>query len=53
MLMHVADMRAAADAQWEIRQMTEQILDLAREWSPTTFDHYEDSMKNRKNRLAP
>ena len=53
MLMHVADMRAAADAQWEIRQMTEQMLDLAREWSPTTFDHYEDAMKNRKNRLAP
>jgi thymidylate synthase (FAD) len=29
MLMHVADMRAAADAQWEIREMTEDVLDLA------------------------
>jgi thymidylate synthase (FAD) len=53
MLMHVADMRAAADAQWEIRRMTERMLDLAAEWCPVTFDHYETEMKNRKNRLAP
>ncbi|MEF8821210.1 MAG: FAD-dependent thymidylate synthase, partial [Halovenus sp.] len=53
MLMHVADMRAAADAQWEIRQMTEAILDLAAEWCPITFEQYEAEMKNRKNRLAP
>lgn len=53
MLMHVADMRAAADSQWEIRNMTEQILDLAEEWCPTTFEYYNENMKNRKNRLAP
>ena len=53
MLMHVADMRAAADAQWEIRKMTEGVLDLAAEWCPITFDYYEEEMKNRKNRLAP
>jgi thymidylate synthase (FAD) len=53
MLMHVADMRAAADSQWEIRGMTESILDLAAEWCPTTFEHYEEHMKGRKNRLAP
>jgi thymidylate synthase (FAD) len=53
MLMHVADMRAAADAQWEIREMTERVLDLAKEWCPITFDYYETEMKNRKNRLAP
>jgi len=53
MLMHVADMRAAADAQWEIRTMTEDILDLATEWCPITFDYYNEEMKNRKNRLAP
>jgi thymidylate synthase (FAD) len=53
MLMHVGDMRAAADAQWEIREMTEQILDLAEEWAPITFEYYEEEMKNRKNRLAP
>jgi thymidylate synthase (FAD) len=53
MLMHVADMRAAADAQWEIREMTEGILELAKEWCPNTFEYYEETMKNRKNRLAP
>ena len=53
MLMHVADMRAAADAQWEIRQMTEDILDIAEEWCPITFEYYNEEMKNRKNRLAP
>ncbi|MEF8814340.1 MAG: FAD-dependent thymidylate synthase [Halovenus sp.] len=53
MLMHVADMRAAADAQWEIHDMTEQVLDLAAEWCPITFEYYEEHMKNRKNRLAP
>jgi thymidylate synthase (FAD) len=39
MLMHVADMRAAADAQWEIRGLTEDLLDIAAEWCPITFDH--------------
>jgi thymidylate synthase (FAD) len=53
MLMHIADMRAAADAQWEIREMTEEILDLAADWCPLTFEYYEENMKNRKNRLAP
>ena len=53
MLMHVADMRAAADAQWEIRNMTEELLDIASDWCPITFDYYEREMKNRKNRLAP
>ncbi|WP_439027029.1 FAD-dependent thymidylate synthase [Haloarchaeobius sp. DT45] len=53
MLMHVADMRAAADAQWEIREMTEAVLDLAAEWCPITFEYYEENMRNRKNRLAP
>jgi len=53
MLMHVADMRAAADAQWEIREMTESVLDLADGWCPITFDYYQENMKNRKNRLAP
>jgi len=53
MLMHVADMRAAGDAQWEIRRMTESMLDLAADWCPITFEHYEEHMHNRKNRLAP
>jgi len=53
MLMHVADMRAAADAQWEIRELTEAVLELAADWCPMTFTHYDEHMKHRKNRLAP
>ncbi|MDL5360959.1 FAD-dependent thymidylate synthase [Halalkalicoccus sp. NIPERK01] len=53
MLMHVADMRAAADSQWEIREMTEKVLALAAEWCPLTFAYYDEHMKGRKNRLAP
>ncbi|PSP18451.1 thymidylate synthase (FAD) [Halobacteriales archaeon QH_10_67_13] len=53
MLMHIADMRAAGDAQWEIRRMTERILELAAEWCPITFEYYDSEMKGRKNRLAP
>ena len=53
MLMHVADMRAAADSQWEIRELTEAILALAAEWCPLTFAHYDEHLKGRKNRLAP
>ncbi|WP_224268851.1 FAD-dependent thymidylate synthase [Haloprofundus salinisoli] len=53
MLMHVADMRAAADAQWEIRELTESVLELAEEWCPITFEYYNERMRNRKNRLAP
>jgi thymidylate synthase (FAD) len=53
MLMHVADMRAAADAQWEIRGLTEELLDLAAAWCPITFEHYDEHLRNRKNRLAP
>ena len=53
MLMHVADMRAAADSQWEIRELTEAVLDRAADWCPLTFAHYDEHMKGRKNRLAP
>lgn len=53
MLMHVGDMRASGEAQWEIREMTEEILNKAEEWCPHTFRYYNEEMKNRKNRLAP
>lgn len=53
MLMHVADMRASGEAQWEIRDMTEAILELAEDWCPITFDYYNKNLKGRKNRLAP
>lgn len=53
MLMHIGDMRAASDSQWEIREMTEEVLELAEEWCPHTFAHYNAELKGRKNRLAP
>lgn len=52
-LMHIADMRAAGDAQWEIRELTEELLDVAEEWAPVTMKTYEEHLKNRKNRIAP
>jgi thymidylate synthase (FAD) len=51
--MHIADMRAAGDAQWEIREMTKEVLTLARQWMPYTFEYYKENLMNRKNRLAP
>lgn len=53
MLMHVADLRAAGDAQWEIREMTEMVLDEAEDWCPRTFNYYREHLQGRKNRLAP
>jgi len=52
-LMHVADMRAQADAQWEVQELTGEVLDLAEEWMPLTFGYYRSEMIHRKNRLAP
>ena len=52
-LMHIADMRAAGDAQWEIREMTKEVLTLAKQWMPYTFEYYKENLMNRKNRLAP
>jgi len=40
-LFHVANLRVKANAQWEIRELTEQLLDEARNWAPismTLFD---------------
>lgn len=52
-LMHIADMRAQADAQWEIAELTEEMLDLAEEWAPISMGYYREEMVHRKNRLAP
>lgn len=53
MLLHIADLRAAGDAQGEIRHMTEQLLDTATEWSPIVMNYYRGEMQGRKNRIAP
>ena len=51
--LHVADMRAAADAHWEIRAVTEALLDHIESWAPMTMRYYTREMQGRKNRLAP
>lgn len=52
-LLHVADMRAAADAQKEIRDMTEELLEIAEDWCPIGIGYYRENLKGRKNRLSP
>lgn len=41
-LMHIIDMRAAGDAQWEAIDFAEQVLEEAHEWAPLTFELYEE-----------
>jgi len=52
-ILHIADMRAAGDAQWEVREMTEELLTIAEDELPITMEYYNKNMKNRVNRLAP
>ena len=52
-LLHIIDMRAAADAQWEIREMTEALVEEAKKIAPLTVLTFERDLKGRKNRLAP
>lgn len=52
-LLHIADMRAAADAQWEVRDLTNKLLDVASEYFPAIMHIYNEELKGRKNRLAP
>jgi len=52
-LLHIADMRAEADAQWEVRGMTNELLDEAAEYLPATMHIYNEELRGRKNRLAP
>lgn len=51
--MHIADMRSAGDAQWEIRALTDDLLDLIGERAPVTMGAYRDLLHERKHRLAP
>jgi len=37
-VMHIANLRAKADAQWEIRELTEQLLELAEDVAPYTIE---------------
>lgn len=52
-LMHILDMRAAGDAQWEIRRVAEQMMERVSEEMPITFGLYKEELHMRPNRLAP
>lgn len=52
-LLHIADMRAAGDAQAEIRELMDAILEEAKEWCPFAIQYYQDELHGRKNRLSP
>ena len=48
--LHLLDMRKKANAQWEIRELSEALLDELFDWMPYSFSHYE---KHGPNKLSP
>lgn len=50
MLLHIEDMRKKADAQWEIRELTEKVHREFEDWMPMTADLYE---RFGPHKLAP
>ncbi|WP_368275083.1 FAD-dependent thymidylate synthase [Haladaptatus litoreus] len=42
---HIADMRATDGNQWEIRELTEEVLEEPSEWCPITFAYYGEEMR--------
>jgi len=48
--LHLLDMRRKQDAQYEIRELSERLLEELFDWMPTTFEYYEE---HGPNRLSP
>lgn len=48
--LHLLDMRRKANAQWEIRELSEALLDELFDWMPYTFEYYKD---HGPNKLSP
>lgn len=48
--MHLLDMRKKANAQWEIRELSEEIIEHLKAWMPYTYRHYE---RNAPHKLSP
>jgi thymidylate synthase (FAD) len=48
--MHLLDMRKKPNAQWEIRELSEQLIEKLMDWMPYTYQYYE---KNGPHKLAP
>ena len=49
-MLHILDMRRKADAQWEARELSNEILQELMLWMPTTFEYYKE---NGPNKLSP
>lgn len=45
-LLHVLDLRHSGKAQWEVRELAEQIIEELREWCPIVVEEWEDCVKN-------
>jgi len=48
--MHLLDMRKKANAQWEIRELSEKIIEELKDWMPYTYNHYE---RKAPHKLSP
>jgi len=48
--LHLLDMRRKLNAQWEIRELSERLLEELSDWMPFTFTYYQE---NGPNRLGP
>lgn len=48
--MHLLDMRKKANAQWEIRQLSERLIEELKEWMPYSYEHYD---RNAPHKLSP
>lgn len=45
-LLHVLDLRHSGKAQWEVRELAEQIIEELEEWCPIVVEEWEDNVKN-------
>jgi thymidylate synthase (FAD) len=48
--LHLLDMRKKPNAQWEVRELSEQLLEYLFDWMPYTFNYYAD---HGPNKLSP
>jgi thymidylate synthase (FAD) len=48
--MHLLDMRKKANAQWEIRELSERLIDELKDWMPYSYSYYD---RNAPHKLSP
>lgn len=48
--MHLLDMRKKANAQWEIRELSERLIEELKDWMPYSYEHYD---RNAPHKLSP